>query len=91
MVEHPRRVYTPDLRGVAALLSDEAAATQDQFRFDTGELLSSIALWHSPDESGDHCETCWDHGDQFAGHWPCDTYQSAMKFALGWLMRRPLT
>lgn len=86
----PRRAYTPDLRGVAALMSDEAAAVRDQFRFQTGEMLAAIAARHDPDESGQYCITCWDSGDDFRAPWPCDTYQAGMTLALQWLMRRPL-
>lgn len=82
------RHYEPDLQGIARMMEDEAAAAEDQFQFDTSQLLSAIAAWHEPDESNEHCRVCWDHGQQFSAHWPCDTHQNATTFALLWLMRR---
>lgn len=88
MIEHPQPAFTPDLNGVAKLMQHEAGEAQDQFQYSASQLLLTIDLWHEPDESHVHCQTCWDHGEDFRAHWPCDTYQAATRFALGWLMRR---
>lgn len=82
------RVYTPDLAGIANLMSDEAADQRNQLLFDASQMLSSVAMRHDQDESGDLCETCWDHGDESPAAWPCGAHQAAMRFALAWLMRR---